>query len=110
MIQVEKINNHFVVSFAGQKKLNIVIANDLKARLLKIIATPNRTLILDLDGIKFIDSEGFNVLISLLKAAENNNCAFKICNVSDEINELIELVELQDVFMICENSFTGPVV
>jgi anti-sigma B factor antagonist len=57
-------------------------------------------LVFDLKGITFIDSSGFGVLLSALKAASNNYGQFKICNVNSDVMELFKLLQLHHVFEI----------
>ena len=54
----------------------------------------------DLRGISFIDSSGFGVFLSALKASSNNYGQFKICNASEEVMELFKLLQLHHVFEI----------
>ena len=42
-------------------------------------------------GINFIDSSGFGVFLSALKAANNNYGQFKICNVDEDVMELFKI-------------------
>lgn len=104
MLKTEKINNHYIASFVNQKRLNIVIAKHVEKELSSIFEIPNRTLILDMEGVRFIDSEGFNVLEKVMQIATDNNGFFKLCNVSKELFELFELKETSDSFMFCQAS------
>ena len=54
----------------------------------------------NLQGITFIDSSGFGVMLSALKAASNNYGQFKICNVNGDVMELFKLLQLHHIFEI----------
>ena len=100
MLKSEKINNRAVVSFDIITRLNAVIAEPVKEELKSYLNEPHSKLILNLEGVKFIDSTGFSVFLSIKKAASNNNCQFKICNVSQDIMKLFDLLQLNYVFEI----------
>lgn len=103
MFKTKEINNHIVVSLVNQKRLNIVIAKKVQKYLTKIVTYPNQKLVLNLENISFIDSEGFEMLTSILKLAENTNNTFELCNVSDEVRELFELKDLTDNFNVVDS-------
>jgi len=112
MLKTEKINNIFVVSFENVNKFNALISEPVKAELSNFFNKPNTKLILNLEGIKFIDSSGFGVFLSVMKTANNNYGHLKICNISTEVMELFKLLQLHNVFELynnlddCINSFS----
>ena len=103
MLTIDANKNTFKVSINGTSRLNVLIASIVKRQLLKLLTKPGKTLVLDLNGIYFIDTEGFGTLLSVLKAANNNKCVFKLANVSKEVNELINLMELSETLEIIKN-------
>ena len=72
---------------------------------------PNTKLIIDLKGVKYIDSSGFGVFLSVMKSANNNYGDLRFCNIADEVMELFKLLQLHNIFKIyptvdeCINSF-----
>ncbi len=82
------------------EKTGAAIAEEVKAQLLEYFIKPNVNLAFNLKGISFIDSSGFGVFLSALKAASNNYGQFKICNVNREVLELFKLLQLHHVFEI----------
>ena len=111
MLNVQNINNIIVASFSNSDRFNSPIAEPVKESLIEYFNKSNVKLILDLEGIKFIDSSGFGVFLSVMKAANNNYGTFKICRVNKEVMELFKLLQLHNVFEIydsldeCVNSF-----
>ncbi len=89
-----------VVSLKDTNRFNSPIVEPVKEHLLEFFTKPNVNLAFDLQGITFIDSSGFGVFLSVLKAASNNYGQFKICNVSSEVMELFKLLQLHHVFEI----------
>ncbi len=72
----------------------------MKESLLEFFNKPNANLVFDLKGITFIDSSGFGVFLSAMKAANNNYGQFKICKVDEDVMELFKLLQLHHVFEI----------
>jgi anti-sigma B factor antagonist len=75
-----------------------LISEPVKELLLDYFNKPNTRLVFDLKGVTFIDSSGFGVFLSAMKAANNNYGQFKICNVNPEVMELFKLLQLHHVF------------
>lgn len=111
MLKIEKINNITVVRFNNIDRFNALITEPVKEDLKSFYNSPGTRLILNLEGIKYIDSSGFGVFLSILKTATNNKGIFKICGISNEVMELFKLLQLHNVFTLyanldeCLNSF-----
>ncbi len=100
MLTTETINDVTVVRFTNVSRFNALITEPVKEELKKLFNKPNTKLILDLEGIEFIDSSGFGVFLSIMKTANNNYGYFKICNITPEVMELFKLLQLHNVFEI----------
>lgn len=111
MLKEEKIFDIEVLSFDGITRFNALITDDVKQEINSYFSEPNKKVILNLEGIDFIDSTGFGVFLSSMKKANNNYGYFKICNISSDVMELFKLLQLHNVFEIystledCVNSF-----
>ncbi len=103
MLKTEKINDILVISFDNVNRFNALITEPVKEDLKSFYNKPNTKLVLNLDGINFIDSSGFGVFLSIMKTANNSNGQFKICNISPEVMELFKLLQLHNVFDIYSN-------
>ncbi len=88
------------VSFNNVNRFNALIAEPVKIELKSFYSTPGTKLVLNLNGINFIDSTGFGVLLSIMKTANNNQGSFKISAISEEVMELFKLLQLHNVFEI----------
>jgi anti-sigma B factor antagonist len=112
MLKTEKINNVTVVKFNDIDRFNALIVEPVKEQLKSFFNKPDTRLALSLEGIKFIDSSGFGVFLSIMKTANNNHGQFKICSIRPEVMELFKLLQLHNVFDLydsqdeCVNSFT----
>jgi len=103
MLKTEKINNIDVVTFEGVKKLNALITEEVKEKLTQFFEKPNTKLILNLEGINYVDSSGFGVFLSIMKTANNNYGFLKLCNIAPEVMELFKLLQLHNIFEIYED-------
>jgi len=99
LIKSEKINDVIVARFdQSVKSFDALITEDSKKELNAYFDKPNTKLALNLDGIKYIDSTGFGVFLSIMKTANNNYGFFKICNIAPDVLELFKLLQLHNVF------------
>ncbi len=103
MLKHESNNGIEILTFDNVSKLNILIAQSLKEEVAQYLTKSNTKLILDLKGIEYVDSSGFGALLSILRNAKNNDSQFKICNISSDVMELVKLLQLHNVFDICDN-------
>jgi anti-sigma B factor antagonist len=102
MLKTEKINNVTVVKFNDVDRFNALIVEPVKEQLKSFYNKPDTRLALSLQNIKFIDSSGFGVFLSIMKTANNNHGQFKICDIRPEVMELFKLLQLHNVFDLYE--------
>ena len=100
MLSIESIDGVKVVTFKNLSRFNVLITDPVKERLKALFNVPNTVLVLDLQGITFVDSTGFGVFLSLMKTANNTAGHFRICNIGEEAMELFKLLQLHNVFEI----------
>jgi anti-anti-sigma factor len=100
MLQTETRGNILVVSLQGTDRLTADLADNVSEGLLTFFQKPDTDLVFDLKGIHYIDSIGFGVFLSALKAANNNYGRFKICNVTEEVMAMFDLLQLHHLFEI----------
>jgi anti-anti-sigma factor len=65
------------------------------------VEEPGISVIFNLEGIRFIDTAGFEVLKNITEHARNYGSEFKLCNLSDDVKELMTLLELEDQLVMC---------
>ncbi len=91
-----------IASITDNIKLNVLNAEEIKNALTLMLRDYNK-LILNLNGVIFIDSTGFGALITIFKRARENDKDFKICNISPEAMELLKITKLDNVFEIYDS-------
>ena len=83
----------------------LVMANAQETReaLLQMVEQGHHRLLLNLNGINFIDSSGLSVLISTMKAVHAEDGSVALLSPTDNVRSLIELTRLHQVFDIYED-------
>lgn len=56
--------------------------------------------VLDMQGVKFVDSSGLGALISCLRQANGRKGDFRLCEMSRTVRALFELMRMHRVFQI----------
>jgi len=104
MIRSEKLAKSIdLVRFEGIDKLNASVAEEVKEILSKFFDAPSARVILDLSGLKYIDSSGFGCLLSTMKVSRNNYGIMKICCFEPGIRALFQSLQLQTVFELYDD-------
>jgi anti-anti-sigma factor len=99
MINIEKKDKIDIISFSVNK-INALMIDEIRDRIIKIFENSNSKVIIDLKGIEYIDSSGFGCFLSVMKAARNNYGVLKFANPEPKVIELFETLHLQTVFQI----------
>jgi anti-anti-sigma factor len=102
MIRKEYKNSYIIYTLKNGKRIDILNSEIIKEIIEKdILRTDSRKkikFVINLKGIKFIDSHGFRVLLELIGISKIYNNQLYFANISDEVRELIQLLELKDIF------------
>lgn len=112
-IETKQINSITIMKLGGTNRLYALNANLAKEKMNEVLTEPKSKLVIDFEGISFIDSSGFGALLSALKTSKENKSQIKLCNINKDVMELIELMQLDSIFDIlqdstaCINSFSS---
>lgn len=102
MLQKEYKNSYIIYTLNRGKRIDILNSDIIKEMIEKdILRTDSRKkikFVINLKGIKFIDSRGFRVLLELTGISVIYNNQLYFANISDEVRELIQLLELKSIF------------
>ncbi len=103
-IEIDKVVNIKIgeqiveVSFRGIHRLSLLITNGIRKKLSPFAKIAGLILNLDLKGIDFIDSEGFSTLLAIMNTSKEHGVKLTLSNIDNEVNELIGVVKLNQVF------------
>jgi len=104
MIRSDKLENNIeLIMFEGIDKFNALVAEETKENLKALFNLPAARVIINLSGIKYIDSSGFGCLLSALKVARNNYGIMKICCIDPDVRKLFQSLQLQSVFELYDD-------
>jgi anti-sigma B factor antagonist len=104
MIDSIKVGNNIeVISFKDTDKFNALIAEEARESMVRFFDTPNAKVIIDLSGIKYIDSSGFGCFLATMKASRNNYGIMKICGLSPDVKKLFTNLQLHTIFELFDD-------
>jgi anti-sigma B factor antagonist len=94
--EVSSLNGWTVVSVYGE--LDVASAPELRERLIEPVTGGAHLLILDLEGLDFLDSTGLGAIISALKRARTNGGDLRLVCTQSRIRRLFEITALDKAF------------
>ena len=81
MIHIEKNDKIDIISFTVNK-INALIVDEIRERILKILDNSNSKVIIDLKGVDYIDSSGFGCFLSVISSYRSlSESEVTICNI-----------------------------
>lgn len=102
MINIEKKGKIEIISF-NVNKINALITDDIRDSINKVFDNSNSKVIIDLNGVEYIDSSGFGCFLSIMRAARNNYGILKFANPEPGVMELFRALHLHTVFQIYDD-------
>jgi len=100
MLKINSIGDVTEVKFENLQKLNVLVSESIKTGLIKLFEKPNAKVLINMEGIHFLDSSGFAMFLSISKTAQKNNGQMIFCNISNSALDLFKVLQLHSVFTI----------
>lgn len=94
--EVSSLDSWTVVSVYGE--LDVASAPTLREQLIELVASGSHKLVLDLEGLDFLDSTGLGAIISALKRARTNGGDLRLVCTQSRIRRLFEITALDKAF------------
>lgn len=105
---LKESKSQYIASFApSYNKLNITNASAVKDQLIEQFNEGCKCLILDFNGLLFIDSTGFGALVSAYNHANNMYAKITLCNIPKDTMELVKITKLDQIFEIYDSLETA---
>jgi anti-sigma B factor antagonist len=106
MLKIAKEENQYRVELFQVNRLNTLFSDLVKQQLIELVEEPGVSVVFNLEDIRFIDSSGFDVLLEVSERARMHGSQFSLCNISDDVRELLILLELEGRFdcLTCANT------
>lgn len=80
-----------------QGRLDMQSAGELRQELSRLAERGRDRLVLDLDGVRFMDSSGLGAIISGLKAARQAGGDLRIARANEQVRLVLQLTSLDQV-------------
>ena len=97
-ISAEKENHYYILSIQGDLDASSCILLD------KAIATAveknEKKIIIDCSRLNYIASAGLGVFMSYLQEFENNNISLVLCNLSEKVKNVFQILGLDELIKI----------
>lgn len=93
----------YVLITLEEKKLNSLISPKLKSEMILINTEGIRNIILDLSQVLYSDSSGLSSLLVGHRLCKNSAGSFIISGLSENVDRLINISQLQDVLSITQS-------
>lgn len=89
-----------VVLTVSEERLDAHNSGELKVQMMKLFEAGRNDLIVDLGGVRFVDSSGLGALVSGFKNASSRNGSLKLAGLQLQVKSMFELTRLHRVFEI----------
>lgn len=93
-----RAGNVCVVTLSG--RIDSTNANDVMVELTRLIASGERSILVDLSAVLYLTSAAFRALLVATDEAERQAAKFALCNLAGHVRELFEMGGLLEVFAI----------
>ena len=89
-----------VLLVVQEERLDAHNSGELKAQMLKLFEEGKNNLVIDLRGVRFVDSSGLGAMVSGFKNASSRNGNLKLSGLQLQVKSMFELTRLHRVFEI----------
>lgn len=87
-----------VISVAGE--IDVYTAPSLRERLNELVASGHYDLVVDMEGVEFLDSTGLGVLVGGLKRVRSHDGSLRLVCAQEKILKVFRITGLTKVFPI----------
>ncbi len=98
----------FLVQVQGE--IDYSRSSELRVHLLGLLKNPVERLVIDLAGVKYMDSSGVAVLVEALQMQRKRNQKIILCALEPKVKGIFEIARLHTVFTITATAAEAAVV
>lgn len=111
-----------IFGYKSDKKANIHVFNlqgelidreqgkEMLAEIELYISKGENKILLDLNKLEYMNSNGLNVLINILTKTRKSGGETAICSVNKKISELLVITKLDSIFNVCDDEEDGLIM
>lgn len=100
MLTTKFLSGAIEASLTDIARVNCQVSKEFESDL-KELANKTERLILNLEGVRFIDTYGFEALLKAKEEAKDKQIEIK--NASEDVRELFQLLKIETEFQFSEN-------
>lgn len=97
-IDVEISGNDQVMNLTGE--VDAYTAPKLREAIIPLTENENKNVIVNLSGVRYMDSTGLGVFIGALKSCRRHGSSLKLCGLTDKIERLFHITGLSEIIDI----------
>lgn len=100
MIQLLQLETNYMLLQVNLTEASLNHADAVKEQLIELLNQYQKTLIIDLQQVKYVDSSFLGALVAVLKHAISLNTEVVLTGMRKDVHNLITLIRLDKVFKI----------
>jgi anti-sigma B factor antagonist len=97
-IDVRRVDSHAVVDVKGE--IDVYTAPKLREKLIELVSEGAYDVVVNLEGVDFLDSTGLGVLVGALKRVKAHDGSLALVCTQDKILKIFKITGLTKVFPI----------
>ena len=97
-LDVRKLDGHSVVDVKGE--IDVYTAPKLREKLIELVSEGSYHVVVNLEGVDFLDSTGLGVLVGALKRVKAHDGSLSLVCTQDKILKIFKITGLTKVFPI----------
>lgn len=99
-IQVSEQEKAQVLACTG--RMDAQVSGLLKERIQELLDQGATRIVMDLEGLEFLDSSGLGALVSCLRRIKEKKGEIKLAGLRPEVRSIFEITRVSRLFQICE--------
>jgi anti-sigma B factor antagonist len=100
-IQVREDGKVQILACRG--RMDAQVSGFLKGRIQELLDKGATELVLDLDGLEFLDSSGLGAIVSCLRRIKEKKGEIKLAGLRPEVRSIFDITRVSRLFHICES-------
>ena len=97
-LDVRNVDDHAVVDVQGE--IDVYTAPKLREKLIELVSEGQYNVVVNLEGVDFLDSTGLGVLVGALKRVKAHEGSLSLVCTQDKILKIFKITGLTKVFPI----------
>lgn len=97
-LDVREVDSHSVVDVKGE--IDVYTAPKLREKLIELVSDGSYEIVVNLEGVDFLDSTGLGVLVGALKRVKAHDGSLALVCTQDKILKIFKITGLTKVFPI----------